>query len=241
MSDQANGENQPSSDAPAVRMGPLFVRSVLSLMLFAALWFGLAGRLDWVQGWTFLLVFLGYVGALVDYLARRDPELLQERNRAAENVEPWDRVVMGSYSVLLVVLLGLAVLDAGRYRCSSVPLGAQLFGWVLLGVSGGIIWHVMGINAYLSSWARIQKDRGQVVVTQGLYGHVRHPMYLGIILDFVGLPLALGSWWAAIPAGPIVGLFVYRTAREDRMLRQKLPGYEAYAGEVHYRLLPGIW
>jgi len=241
MSDHANDENSPSSGAPTVRMGPLAVKSVLSLVLVATLWFGLAGRLDWVQGWAFLLVFLGYVGALVGCLARRDPELLQERNRAADNVEPWDRVVMGSYSVLLVVLLGLAALDAGRYRCSSVPLGAQLFGWVLLGMSGGIIWHVMRINAYLSSWARIQEDRGQVVVTQGLYGRVRHPMYLGIILGFVGLPLTLSSWWATIPAGPIVGLFVYRTAREDHMLRQKLPGYEAYMEKVRYRLLPKVW
>ena len=86
-------------------MGPLAVKSVLSLVLFATLGFGLAGRLDWVQGWAFLLVFLGYVGALAGCLARRDPELLQERNRAAENVEPWDRIVMGSYSVLLIVLL----------------------------------------------------------------------------------------------------------------------------------------
>jgi protein-S-isoprenylcysteine O-methyltransferase Ste14 len=99
----------------------------------------------------------------------------------------------------------------------------------------------MAVNAYLSSWARIQEDRGQVVVTEGLYATVRHPMYLGIAIGFAGIPLALGSWWALIPGLMIVGLFVYRTAREDRMLRQKLPGYEEYAAKVRHRLLPGIW
>jgi protein-S-isoprenylcysteine O-methyltransferase Ste14 len=99
----------------------------------------------------------------------------------------------------------------------------------------------MAVNAYLSSWARIQEDRGQVVVTEGLYGYVRHPMYLGITIGFAGVPLALGSWWALIPGLMIVGVFVYRTAREDRMLRQKLPGYADYAEKVRHRLLPGIW
>jgi CRISPR/Cas system CSM-associated protein Csm2 small subunit len=98
-----------------------------------------------------------------------------------------------------------------------------------------------GTIPYLSSWARIQEDRGHVVVTEGLYRHVRHPMYLGIILGFIGIPLSLGSWWALIPSLLIATLFVYRTAREDRMLMQGLPGYEEYAQKVRYRLLPGIW
>ena len=75
----------------------------------------------------------------------------------------------------------------------------------------------------------------------GLYGHMRHPMYLGIILLFCGLPLVLGSWYSYVPSMVIVGLFVYRTRREDRMLHEGLAGYADYAQGVRYRLVPGIW
>lgn len=96
-------------------------------------------------------------------------------------------------------------------------------------------------NAYLFRYARIQDDRGQVVVRDGLYGHVRHTMDLGIILLFCGLPLALASWYSYIPSVLIVWLFVYRTHREDRMLQEGLAGYPDYAQCVRYRLVPGIW
>jgi len=104
-----------------------------------------------------------------------------------------------------------------------------------------IVWHVMMTNAYLSSWARIQDDRGQVVIQEGMYRRIRHPMYLGIMVSFLGIPLMLNSWWAMIPSVVIVGLFVYRTYREDRMLIDSLAGYAEYTEKVRYRLLPGIW
>jgi len=96
-------------------------------------------------------------------------------------------------------------------------------------------------NAYLSSWARIQDDRGQVVVQEGIYRQIRHPMYLGIIVGFLGIPLALSSWWAMIPSVVIVGLFVYRAKREDQMLKDGLDGYTEYIKTVKYKLLPGAW
>ena len=96
-------------------------------------------------------------------------------------------------------------------------------------------------NAYLSSWARLQEDRGQVVIQEGAYRRIRHPMYLGIIVGFLGIPLVLSSWWAMIPSVVIVGLFVYRTYREDQMLIVGLAGYAEYTERVRYRLLPGIW
>jgi protein-S-isoprenylcysteine O-methyltransferase Ste14 len=66
-------------------------------------------------------------------------------------------------------------------------------------------------------------------------------MYLGIIVAFLGIPLALSSWWAIVPSILIVGLFAYRTYREDLMLLRGLEGYAAYAQKVRYRLLPGVW
>jgi protein-S-isoprenylcysteine O-methyltransferase Ste14 len=217
------------------------VTGILGLAVFAVLWFGVAGRVTWWQGWAFLLTFIIYVSILMWRLSKVNPELVRERNLPADKAEAWDRVVMGIYTVILVVLLIVSALDGGRYGWSAIPLGVQMIGWILLIVAGVIVWHVMMTNAYLSSWARIQEDRGQVVIQEGMYQRIRHPMYLGIITGFVGIPLVLSSWWAMIPSIVIVGLFVYRTYREDQMLIDGLAGYSEYTEKVRYRLLPGIW
>jgi protein-S-isoprenylcysteine O-methyltransferase Ste14 len=88
---------------------------------------------------------------------------------------------------------------------------------------------------------RIQSDRGHQVATTGPYRFVRHPMYVGVILSVMSIPLILKSWWALIPAVLIVVLFFIRTELEDRTLKQKLTGYTDYADRVRYRLLPGVW
>jgi protein-S-isoprenylcysteine O-methyltransferase Ste14 len=233
--------NQATPENPPMPTWLRIVVSLVGLVLFASAWFAVAGRVDWVQGWALVLFFVGYVGALVWRLSSVDPELMRERQRTAEDAEPWDRILIRCYLALTLALMALSALDGGRFRWSSVPLWAQLLGWGALCFAGAIVWHVMGVNAYLSSYARIQEDRGQVVVTRGLYGLVRHPMYLGVIAAFIGMPLALGSWWSLIPGLLIAALFVYRTAREDQMLRLKLDGYQEYAAQVRYRLLPGVW
>jgi protein-S-isoprenylcysteine O-methyltransferase Ste14 len=220
---------------------PRILTGASGLVVFALLWFGLAGRLTWLQGWAFLVTFTAYSGVLAWQLSRRNPDLLRERNQPASRAEPWDRVLMRMYGIALVILLLLSALDGGRYHWSSVPLAVQLIGWFLLVAAGLIVWHVMMTNTYLSSWARLQGDRGQVVIEEGAYQCMRHPMYLGIIIAFLGIPFALGSWWAAIPSLIIVGLFGYRTYREDRMLMNGLVGYAEYAERVRHRLLPGVW
>jgi protein-S-isoprenylcysteine O-methyltransferase Ste14 len=88
---------------------------------------------------------------------------------------------------------------------------------------------------------RIQEERGQQVIDSGPYAWVRHPMYLGIIVLMLSIPLILGSLWALIPGGLIGALFTVRTALEDRTLQQELPGYPEYARRIRYRLLPWIW
>ena len=220
---------------------PRIVTGLLGLIVFTLLWFGIAGRVTWWQGWAFLFTFITYVSILVWRLSKVNPELVRERNRPAANAEAWDRMVMSIYGVILVVLLIVSALDGGRYVWSAVPLGVQMMGWILLIVAGVLVWHVMMTNAFLSSWARIQEDRGQVTIQEGVYRRIRHPMYLGIILGFLGIPLVLSSWWAMIPSLMIVGLFVYRTYREDQMLIDGLAGYSEYTEKVRYRLLPRVW
>ncbi len=229
-----------NAERATVSLPRILVRLGL-LAVFAAGWFGIAGRVAWGQGWALLSLFLVSVIALMWRLARTDPGLLEERSRMADNVEPWDKILMRVYGFLGLIFLVVAALDGGRFGWSVVPFWAQAFGWVLVILAGRIVWHVTTANPFLSRWARIQEDRGHVVVSGGLYSRVRHPMYLGIIILFVGLSLALASWLALIPGALIACLFVYRTSREERMLIEGLSGDAEYTEKVKYRLIPGIW
>ncbi len=150
-------------------------------------------------------------------------------------------MIIAAYTAFLLLTPIVAGLDADRFRWSAVPLPARGLAWLGLALAGALIFWVLTANTYLSRMARIQDDRGQVVVTTGPYRFVRHPVYLGVILLFVCMPVALGSWWALLPGAVIGLLFVIRTAKEDRMLREELPGYVEYAPRVRYRLVPRIW
>jgi protein-S-isoprenylcysteine O-methyltransferase Ste14 len=202
-----------------------------------------AGRLDWLAGWTFLCSFLVAVGIIAIWARRNDPELLEERQTAsqAQNIKRWDRILMAVYTVLLLLLIVISGVDAVRIGWSRIPVILRIMGWLGLGVAFWIVWRVMAENTYLSEHVRIQEERGHQVITTGPYQHVRHPMYVGIIIAMLGVPLALGSWWALVPAVLIVILFIIRTALEDRTLIAELPGYKEYAKQVRYKLIPRVW
>jgi protein-S-isoprenylcysteine O-methyltransferase Ste14 len=221
----------------------VFLRSILFLFIFVVILFVPAGRLDWWAGWALLIVFILAVGLIVLWARRNDPALMAERQNSAkaENVKGWDQVIMSIYSVVLLIMLVLASFDAGRMGWSQVPLVVRLLGWLGLVLASVLVWRVMVENTFLSERVRIQDERGHQVVSTGPYRIIRHPMYAGIILAMFSLPIALGSWWALIPAVLIVGLFIIRTALEDRTLLEELTGYQEYARNVRYRLLPGIW
>ncbi len=200
-----------------------------------------AGRLDWIEAWALIAAYGIFLLLYGVWGLTHDPAQIQERRKPGANVKVWDKAILALYSGLLVVLFPVCALDAGRFRWSLMPAAGEAAGWILLACAGGIIFWVMTTNTFASSAARIQSDRSQTVVASGPYRYVRHPMYLGIILLFTGIPLALGSLWGLIPSGMIVFLFCLRTGLEDRMLFQELPGYTEYAARVRSRLLPGIW
>ena len=102
---------------------------------------------------------------------RRNPEQLRERGQArrAGNVKPWDKTIMAAYTVCLLLTPVVAGLDAGRFGWSAVPLPARLLAWLALAAAGALIFWALATNTYLSRMARIQDDRGQVVVTAGPY------------------------------------------------------------------------
>ncbi|MGD9347484.1 MAG: isoprenylcysteine carboxylmethyltransferase family protein, partial [Candidatus Aminicenantes bacterium] len=104
-----------------------------------------------------------------------------------------------------------------------------------------LVFWTMTQNRYLSEVVRIQKDRGHKVCTTGPYKYVRHPMYVGVIIFVICLPLALGSFFALITGLLIILVFLIRTWLEDKTLQNELPGYKEYAEEVRYKLIPGVW
>lgn len=222
----------------------LVVRALFILLAIDAILFGAAGRMDWQAAWVFTLLFFLFLMAVVVWSIRdaNVAELMEERNNASKrNVKSWDRVILPVYLCLLLAILVVAGLDAGRFRWSTVPPLLQALGMAGFVAGAGMVAWCVSANAYLSSYARIQEDRGHQVAQTGPYQFVRHPMYAAIILLVICLALLLGSWWAVVPAGLIGPLFVLRTALEDRMLRRELAGYDEYAHRVRFRLIPGVW
>ncbi len=88
---------------------------------------------------------------------------------------------------------------------------------------------------------RIQTDRGQKVITHRPYRFVRHPMYVGALLLYIGLPKVWGSLWVAAISAAMLALFIWRTVLEDGMLQRELAGYREYTAQTRFRLLPGVW
>lgn len=230
-----------NSTAKLDRAGISRIVTVLSsLVFFGAILFVSAGRINWLEAWIFLGIYLAGVIANGVWSLRNNPEVLNERGRIGKNAKSWDKVIGILYMVLLFAIYILAGLDM-RFGWSETPLWVKILGGAAFALSMALTFWVMTANTFLSTFVRIQEDRGHTTVTSGPYRFVRHPMYLGIVFMSLGMPLLLGSWWAIIPGVLNIGLFIVRTTLEDRTLQAELPGYKEYTRRVRYRLVPGVW
>jgi protein-S-isoprenylcysteine O-methyltransferase Ste14 len=203
-----------------------------------------AGRLNWWIAWAYVVIYIGMVvaGRVIVFL--KNPDLIVERAQlfSGEGVKSWER-----FLVPLVALYGplavwiVAGLDERFGWSAPFAPWVQVVALVAVALSYLLGNWAMVANRYFSSVVRIQEDRGHTVVTNGPYRFVRHPAYTGNLFGTLAMALALGSWWALIPAGvDVVGLII-RTALEDRTLRAELPGYADYARQTRSRFFPGIW
>jgi protein-S-isoprenylcysteine O-methyltransferase Ste14 len=230
-----------SPNTPKTITTRIVARFIVIITIVAALFFSLAGRLDWYAAWALLLAFSVYLVVIGLWARRHDPEMVAERISPGEGVKTWDQVIMAVYAVLLLVMLVVSLLDGGRFGWTSVPTWANLLGWLGCIFAGWLIWRVMKENTFLSERVRIQTERGHQVITTGPYRIVRHPMYAGVMVFLLSMPLILGSVYGFCLAIPAAALFVVRTVLEDRTLMNELPGYKEYARQTRYRLLPFIW
>ena len=158
-----------------------------------------------------------------------------------EDTKGWDKAVTRIILALTLVMFVVAGLDWRFGWSPAVPLWLWSAALIALILGNAVSSWAMISNAYFATTVSIQEDRGHAVATGGPYQYVRHPAYSGWILSNLALPLVMGSLWACIPAGLIALSFVVRTVLEDRTLLSELDGYEAYAGQVRYRLAPGVW
>lgn len=220
----------------------LIVQTVILFVLIAAALFISAGTVRWVQGWVFFaLFFLFFVGVSL-WLFRINPSLAQERMRlGGSNQQGWDRILFPIMFTSPLAWLVLSSLDSIRFRWSHVPIWVEILGGLILLLSFYMFFLTFRENSYLSPMARVQRDRGQKVISTGPYAVIRHPMYFAFIPFMVGTPLMLGSWFGAAFGALFMILPARRAVLEERMLLKDLEGYKEYMEKVKYRLIPYIW
>ncbi len=213
------------------------VRFVFALLILGLMFFWPAGTFRYWQAWTYIaLLFILMLGAFV-YLIRKDPELLERRMRAKEK-EPRQKVITSLSTPVFLAIFLLPGFDH-RYGWSSVPVLVVVAADILALAGYGLFVRVLRENSYASRIVEVEET--QMVITTGPYALVRHPMYVGIMIMFVFTPLALGSYWAVLPALMVVLVLVARILNEEKVLLAGLPGYREYKQRVRFRLIPGVW
>jgi len=218
-----------------------FLDQVLSLLAAGVALFWSAGRIDWWPAWAALAVWLTWFIATDILILRFNPDLMAERLVPPKGAMTWDRAILSILRLVQLARYILAGLDQRYGWTGGFPLSAQIAALCVC-VLGHALWAwAMVSNAFFSQIVRIQSDRGHAVVREGPYRIVRHPSYLGMILFELALSILLASWWALTASGLCALLLILRTALEDRTLQAGLTGYQEYARQVRYRLLPGIW
>jgi protein-S-isoprenylcysteine O-methyltransferase Ste14 len=248
---RAAGESFPASTTERRTTTPAIPRNVLirSFVSLAVTWlvmgaglFFPAGTVQWLHGWLFLAVFLLLTLVAMAWLWRVNPDIFVARSRlTGQGTKGWDRVMLALLLASFVAVLIVAGLDDGRFHWAPAPEWAVLFGYIVL-LAGffGTAW-AQAVNRHFEPSVRIQSDRDHRVITTGPYALVRHPGYIFSSVLTFGIALALGSLWALLPAPLVVAAFVVRTRLEDATLQRELPGYAAYAAQVRYKWVPGVW
>lgn len=203
--------------------------------------FGAAGTLDWSWAWALLAIYVVTIAINATFLMRTSPEVVAERGRPAE-FKRWDAIVSGGWALSQYIAIPLvAGLDIRWAWTGGMDVAWHALGAVVLVAGFALFSWAMITNAYFSTAARIQGERGQTVCRSGPYRFVRHPGYVGAILQSIGAGVLLGSAWSLLPAIAATAFITARTALEDRMLHAELAGYDDYARDVRFRLVPGVW
>jgi protein-S-isoprenylcysteine O-methyltransferase Ste14 len=215
--------------------GLLFLVLVMAILLFVS-----AGKLGYGLAWAFLTVFGGSALAITLYLMKKDKKLLERRVYAGPTAEKEtaQRIIQLITTIGFTAMLVVPALDY-RFRWSGMPGSVAAVGDVLVGVGFLIIFFVYKENSFAS--ATIELAPGQKLISTGPYALVRHPMYFGGLIMFIGMPVALGSWWGLLMFIVMTPALIWRLLDEERFLVNHLAGYSEYRTKVRFRLIPFVW
>ena len=207
------------------------------LLMVGLLIFIPAGNLAYAYGWLLMgLLFAPMlIAGFVMYFS--SPAFLAKRLDAKEK-QATQKGVLAFSGLMFIAGFVVAGLDF-RFGWSQMPVWVIITASVLFLVAYALYAEVMRENAYLSRTIKVEE--GQKVVDTGLYGIVRHPMYMATILLFLMIPLVLGSWYALIVFAFYPAIIVVRLKDEEALLTRELPGYAEYRQRVKYRIIPFVW
>lgn len=206
--------------------------AVMALLLFLP-----AGSWGYWQAWLFLGLLFVPMTCVATWLLVREPELLAKRLSSKEQ-EKAQRQVVALSALMFVAGFLLAGFDQ-RFGWSEMPAWVVAIAAVVMVCGYGLYAEVMRENAYLSRTVEVQEN--QKVISTGLYGIVRHPMYAATLVLYLAMPIVLGSWVALIPFLAYPFIIARRIRNEEHVLEEGLAGYCEYEQQVRYRLIPFIW
>jgi protein-S-isoprenylcysteine O-methyltransferase Ste14 len=227
-----------------ITLGSFIFTAVITCLFFPAVIMFVSGNWLWWEGWLFSLWFDAMVLSTLIYMYRHDPALLAERSKGigADNHKKWDAILLSLIYLLAIIWLILMPLDASRFGWSpDFPTWLKVLGGLALLPALFLIYRATVENTFLSARVRIQTDRKQQVISSGVYGFVRHPLYLGCLLMLLGAPLLVGSTYGLGLSLAAVVTLVIRIVGEEKLLITELEGYEEYKKKVTYRLIPLVW
>jgi protein-S-isoprenylcysteine O-methyltransferase Ste14 len=221
-----------------------YTRAVLFFFGLTALVFIVAGTFKWWQAWVY--IGFSYAASITSraLITKVHPDLVQERVNYKDKADAkkWDGFLMPLVALISPAAYFItAALDKRFGWSSAVPLWLYIVALIITIAFYALSAWALVTNRFFSAVARIQADRGQTVVDSGPYRYIRHSGYLAGIMVGLFFPPMMGSWWAFIPVGIMVIAIIIRTALEDKMLINELPGYKEYTQKTRFRLLPGIW
>jgi len=223
--------------------GLIVIAGLLGVLGFAILLLWLSG--DWrrVEGWIFDVWWVSFLAAMFLWLHYKDPALLAERLRrpGSGGESRADMAILIGIKMGFVAGMILSALDVRFGWLPRLPLWSEVCGGMLLFAGSFFMFRALAENTFASQLVRIQTERSQHVIDTGVYGFVRHPMYLGASLWFIGGAMLLGSVCGLLLALVEVLLIVLRIFGEERLLTRDLGGYRAYREKVRYRLVPHFW
>jgi len=218
-----------------------WIKHFIGTFIFFMIIFISAGRIYYWQG--LIYVTIGLIMVLLNYTVLRiDSQLSDERSKPGEGTKKWDKTILGLSFLVTISMYIIAGLDSGRFHWSpDFHWSIYLLG-IILTISGQLLFLIaQKQNKFFSSTVRIQTNREHIVCETGLYKIVRHPAYLGSIIQSLGFPLLFGSLWSIIPICLLIILFITRTGLEDKTLMNELKGYPEYSNKTLYRIIPYVW